>query len=68
MWAKDGGGWFGERIQFWIENSQMAHKLAHLALASETNESMAVFRAADQLFLTDICRAISHSLFSKTLD
>lgn len=68
-WAEDGGGWFGEGISFRMENSQMAHKLARWALASETTGTMAAFSAAYQLFLTDVCRTISHSLiFSKTID
>ena len=47
----------------------MAHKLAHRALASETTGTVAAFPAAYQLFLTDVCRTISHSLISsKTID
>lgn len=40
----------------------MAHKLAPQALASGTNETMAAFLAAYQLFLTDVYRTVSYSL------
>jgi len=52
-----------------MEDSQMAHKLAPQALASGTNDTMAAFLAAYQLFLTDVCRTVSHSLLSyKTIN
>ena len=47
----------------------MAHKLAPQALASGTNDTMAAFLAAYQLFLTDESRTVSHSLLSyKTIN
>ena len=68
-WAEDERGWFGEGISFWMEDSQMAHKLAPQALASGTNDTMAAFLAAYQLFLTDESRTVSHSLLSyKTIN
>ena len=68
-WAEDERGWFREGISFRMEDSQTAHKLAPQALASGTNETMAAFLAAYQLFLTDVCRTVSYSRLSyKTIN
>lgn len=42
-----------------MQNSYMAHKLAHLALVSGTTETMAAFHAD---VFKGVCRTISQSL------